>query len=370
MRGSFFRVTGFGCLVAFCLGVLYAAHSHALEQEAWGWGLADYLGFWLGLGLMSGACYRLVLRYPIRPGRKRNAFYHLAAAAVASPLHTAGCYLAIAVIAPRVVTSPKPHWIDEKSLGTFVLGAYPRGMVYYLLIVSIIHALTYYHRYEERALAASQLESQLAQAKLHLLKMQLHPHFLFNTLNSISALLREDVEQADLMIERMGDFLRLTLDHSPAQEVTLREELEFVACYLSIEQIRLQDRLTSVLDVEPRALDARVPALILQPVVENAIRYAISPRSTPGRIEIRGRIERSALLLTVQDDGPGLEESPRASKGKSQGMGLPITRARLERMYGDKHGFELSNAPGGGLIVRLEIPLQASTPLGQAAGLA
>jgi LytS/YehU family sensor histidine kinase len=254
--------------------------------------------------------------------------------------------------------------MEAKTLGGFVLTVYLRGMLYYLLMVAIIHALTYYQRYEEQAVAASQLEAQLAQARLHLLKMQLHPHFLFNTLNSISALLHEDVELADMMIERLGDFLRLTLENSAVQEVTLREELEFVNCYLSIEQIRLQDRLTSLVEVEPEALDARVPTLILQPVVENAIRHAIAPRLAPGRIEIRARRQGAALVLTVRDDGPGIAPPSRQANGK--GMGLSITRARLERLYGAGHRFELADAPEGGLLVTFEIPLGTSLAVGVA----
>jgi two-component system, LytTR family, sensor kinase len=221
-----------------------------------------------------------------------------------------------------------------------------------------VHALDYYRHYQEKSLAASQLEAQLVQTKLHLLKTQLHPHFLFNTLNSISALLHEDVEQADLMIERLGDFLRLTLDHFTAQEVTLREELEFLNCYLSIEQIRLQERLVTAIDVQPQALDAMVPSLILQPIVENAIRHGIAPRASVGRLQIQARHERSTLLLTVRDNGPGL--GPGVNGNNAKGMGLAITRARLERLYGSRCRFELVNAAEGGLVVTLEIPFQPS----------
>jgi len=227
------RVTALGCLIATFLGLCYAAHVHFLGEDGkpvpWAWALADYMGFWWGWGLMSGTLAYLANRFPIGREHKRNLFYHLAASAVASPLHTSFNYGVMKAVA-NVIVIQTPH-----ALMTYkhaVLLAYPRGMVYYGLIVAIVHAINYHHQYEERALAASQLEAQLAQAKLHLLKMQLHPHFLFNTLNSISALLHEDPEQADLMIERLGDFLRLTLDQSTSQEVTLREELEFLSCYL------------------------------------------------------------------------------------------------------------------------------------------
>lgn len=362
MGQRFLRVTAFGCLVATILGLCYAVHSHALGEDGkpvlWSWALADWLGFWWGLGLLSGPSALLVQRFPIERQRKRNAFYHLAAAVIASPLHTSFCYLGTRA---AILLGGPPPWAT-KTLGSFVLDAYLRGMLYYLLVVAIFHALTYYRRYEEKALAASQLEAQLDQARLHLLKTQLHPHFLFNTLNSISALLHEDVEQADLMIERMGDFLRLTLERFTAQEVTLREELEFVNCYLSIEQIRLQERLTSVIDVEPQALDALVPTLILQPLVENAVRYAIAPRSSPGRIQIWAGCRRGALLVTVRDDGPGLPPERVTINGK--GMGLAITRGRLERLYGAGQRFKLANAEDGGLLVSLEIPFSSTPAIG------
>jgi len=349
------RVTAFGCLVATFLGLCYATHIHYLGEHdkpvLWRWALAEYMTFWWGWGLMSGTTVYLVHRFPISRVCKRNALVHLAASAIASPAHSSFCYFGIEAVGRFIVHQPPPDWI---SYSRWVLLAYPRGIVYYGLIVAIVHAFNYYQQYEERALAASQLEAQLAQTKLHLLKMQLHPHFLFNTLNSISALLHEDPEQADLMIERLGDFLRLTLDHSTAQEVTLREEFEFLNCYLSIEQIRLQDRLASDIRVEPQALDARVPTLILQPIVENAIRHAIAPRPTQGRLQIAAAHKRGSLILTVRDNGPGV--SPEWNQENSKGMGLKITRARLERLYGVHQRFELVNAPDGGLLVTIELP--------------
>ena len=343
-------VTGFGLLIGLFMGLIYVVHLHFMGDDgkpiSWTWASAEYGAFWLGWGLLSGPIAWGVFRFPIGRNRRRNLVYHLAAGAIVSPIHSLFCYFAVSLVMPKHMTA---H--------AFILYGYLRGIVYYWLIAAGVHALDYYRQYEERSLAASQLEAQLAQAKLHLLKMQLHPHFLFNTLNSISALLHEDVEQADLMIERLGDFLRLTLDHSTAQEVTLREEMEFLNCYLAIEQIRLQDRLSSHIDVEAQTLDARVPSLILQPLVENAIRHGIAPRTAAGRVEIRARHHRSSLVLTVRDNGLGLKA---VSGLNGKGMGLAITRARLDRLYGAQHRFELSNAPEGGVLVTLEIPYQPS----------
>ncbi|HKP10568.1 MAG TPA: histidine kinase, partial [Blastocatellia bacterium] len=160
------------------------------------------------------------------------------------------------------------------------------GTLLYWLMLLISYATNYYRRYRVGEVRATKLEAQLAHAQLHALRMQLQPHFLFNTLHSISALVHKDPRAADRMIARLGDFLRLTLDSAGTQEVPLHQELEFLKCYLDIERIRFRDRLTTRLDVDPQALECRVPNLILQPIVENAIRHGVAPRSAPGRVEI------------------------------------------------------------------------------------
>jgi sensor histidine kinase YesM len=223
-----------------------------------------------------------------------------------------------------------------------------KELLVYWIIVVISHAVDYYQRYREGELRASQ-------AQLQALKMQLHPHFLFNALHSISALVHSDPEAADKMIARLGDFLRLTLETSAAQEVPLRQELEFLNCYLEIERIRFQDRLTTHIEVDPQTLDCRVPNLILQPVVENAIRHGVAPRAAHGHIEIRAERDGQTLRLQVRDNGAGLptDNSRRASAG---GVGLSNTRARLSQLYGASQRFELANDPRGGAVATIEIP--------------
>ncbi|HXG65679.1 MAG TPA: histidine kinase, partial [Blastocatellia bacterium] len=235
------------------------------------------------------------------------------------------------------------------------------GMMTYGLILIVNYAMEYHRRYREGELRATRLEARLAQAQLQALKMQLHPHFLFNTLNSISALLHKNINAADTMIARLGDFLRLTLENSGAQEVSLREEIDFLKCYLEIERIRFQDRLTVSLDIEPATLDARLPNLILQPIVENAIRHGIAPRSGPGFIGITARHQDGLLQVQVRDNGPGLPPSGRISR---EGVGLANTQERLRQLYGASYRLDLENAPQGGLMVTLEIPykLGSSTP--------
>lgn len=245
-----------------------------------------------------------------------------------------------------------------ESVTNFVVANFTEGIGIYLLIAVASYAFSYYRRYREGQLRTFQLEAQLSQSQLHALKMQLHPHFLFNTLHSISALLNKDPQSARKMITRLGDFLRLTLENSGAQEVTLRKEMEFLSCYLEIERIRFQDRLVTHMDLDEQTLDARVPNLILQPIVENAIRHGIAPRSTPGLIEIEAKQLGASLRIQVRDNGPGISEHRTPENLFKRGLGLTNTETRLERLYGTAHLFDLRNSPDGGLVVTLEIPFR------------
>ena len=218
------------------------------------------------------------------------------------------------------------------------------------------YAYSYYRSYREGQVKTLQLEAQLSHSQLQALKMQLHPHFLFNTLHSISALLNKDVGAARKMITRLGDFLRLTLENSGSQEVTLQQEMEFLSCYLEIERIRFQNRLVTRIDVGEQTLAAKVPNLILQPIVENAIRHGIAPRSTSGLLEIAAKQVDGVLRIQVRDNGPGLPEHRTSQNQLKKGLGLANTETRLQRLYGANHLFDLSNDPAGGLIVTLEIP--------------
>ena len=213
--------------------------------------------------------------------------------------------------------------------------------------------MNYYHIYREGELRASRLRTQLAQSQLEALKMQVHPHFLFNTLHSISALLSKDSEAARRMITRLGDFLRLTLENAGTMEVTLRQELEFLNGYLEIERVRFQDRLTTTIEVDPEVLNVHVPNLILQPIVENAMRHAVA-RSNAGLVEITAFARNGSVRIEVKDNGPGLG-SDQKSRG-SKGVGLANTQARLTNLYGTDTMFELQNRASGGLTVIFEVP--------------
>ena len=229
----------------------------------------------------------------------------------------------------------------------------------YVLIVAAAHGLAFYQGFRDRELRATLLEAKLAQAQLQVLRMQLQPHFLFNTLHSISALVHEDPDGADRMLAQLGDLLRMTLSPEATQEVALRQELDFLDRYLEIEKTRLGERLHISHAVAPETLDACVPHLILQPLVENAIRYAVAPRADGGRVEIKATRSEDVLRIEVWDDGPGLKSSEGAINGS--GLGLKNTRERLAQLYGSAATLELSNVSTRGFLAALTIPLHLDT---------
>jgi sensor histidine kinase YesM len=224
----------------------------------------------------------------------------------------------------------------------------------YWVIVSIVHALTYYRRSQEREHKALELEARLADAKLHALRMQLHPHFLFNTLNAISTLVHKDARAADEMIANLSELLRATLD-AEGQEITLREEIALLDRYLEIQQTRFGDRLRIEKDIDGAALGGLVPTLILQPLVENAIRHGIEPESGPGQISVRAERKENQLFLRVHNNGG---DEPRHPKRPS-GIGLANTQARLTELYGDAARFRLNSKSGEGFAVEIEIPFRS-----------
>ncbi len=220
------------------------------------------------------------------------------------------------------------------------------------MIVAVSHALDYYRKYHERTVQTLELEKHLTEARLQALLHQLKPHFLFNTLNGIASLMHTDVEAADKMLVRLSELLRITMAHTGAPQTSLRDELAFLERYLEIERIRFRNRLEVAIAVDEDAIEAQVPSLILQPIVENAVRHGIEPRSHSGRIELKGFRQDGRLVLTVTDNGTGLPPGGPAREG----IGLANTRARLAELYGADHDFELVNGPAGGLCVRIVIP--------------
>ncbi|MCI0642413.1 MAG: histidine kinase [Gemmataceae bacterium] len=303
--------------------------------------------------LFTMGVFWLCRHFPFGQGRTlRNLAVHVVACLVFAFLQTVALVYALEFIRQDI---PRPT-ITANVLEYFFLANSQQNVFFYWTILAVSHVLQYYRRFREREIRSSQLEAKLAQTQLQILKMQLHPHFLFNTLNAISALIHQDVELADRMIARLGDLLRATLENASKQEVPLKEELDFIEPYLEIEKARLGDRLNVKMSIDPAALGAQVPNLILQPLVENAIRHGIAARAEPGRIDIEARRDNGALHLAVTDDGPGLKSPSPAS----QGIGLANTQARLEKLFGAEQRFELSNGPGRGFRVGITIPFRES----------
>ncbi|HUE85700.1 MAG TPA: histidine kinase [Vicinamibacterales bacterium] len=249
-------------------------------------------------------------------------------------------------------------WGVSTSWGPTVREAFFRTLDYelpvYWALLGLQHARDYYREVRAREVAAAHLETRLVEAQLQALQRQLHPHFLFNTLHAISALLHRDPERADLMIERLSDLLRITLDKVGVQEVTLAEELEYLRAYLDIEQVQFGDRLQVVYEIDAYTLDALVPNLVLQPLAENAIRHGLEPRVGRGRLTVRASRESETLRLQVIDNGRGM--TPAAVSAANQGVGLSNTRSRLERLYGDRARLEFAQSDEGGVAVTIHLP--------------
>jgi two-component system, LytTR family, sensor kinase len=241
----------------------------------------------------------------------------------------------------------------------------------YWAILGIQSAFHHYRRYQEREqqalrleLRASELTSQLTRAQLSALKMQLQPHFLFNTLNAITVLVRQrSADQAEEMLARLGDLLRWVLDDVEAQEVPLRRELEYVQLYLSIEQVRFADRLRVDISADPEVLEAAVPHMSLQPIVENAVRHGIGRRAAAGTIAIRASEANGKLRVLVQDDGPGFKAD---GEPGTNGIGLANTRARLEQLYGTDASLTIDNGDGGGASVTMTVPYHVAAEAARA----
>jgi two-component system LytT family sensor kinase len=238
------------------------------------------------------------------------------------------------------------------SGSSLLLPRVENGLLAYGALVVLGQASRYSALYQTRQLQASELEARLAKTHLQLLRMQLQPHFLFNTLNTVAELVHTDPDTADQMITRLGRLLRLSLDHAGHQVVPLRQEIDFLRMYVEIEQVRFQDRLQIVWNLAPDTLDAAVPTLLWHPVLENAIRHGVTPLAGRGRIVIASYREGEDLILELRDNGRGLPVGgiPR------EGVGLRNIRERVDQLYGSRARFTLEPAPGGGTIATLRLP--------------
>jgi len=299
-------------------------------------------GQWYLWGLAIPFVIWLARRFPIeRKHWMRNGALHLAASVIVS-------------LAEWWLNNLFRHYVLGLPGAVGLVFVFQQNLLTYWILAAATEAIGYYRRYKEGEVRFSELSAQLAQAQLQALRMQLHPHFLFNTLNAIATLVHKDPEAADRMIAQLSDLLRVTLENVGVHEVPLAQELKFLESYLEIERTRFQDRLKVRLEIEPETLDASTPYLILQPIVENAIRHGVATRSSPGTVTVRSKRDGGLLVLEVIDDGPGFPVAPAARNG----VGLSSTRARLEKLYGMNQHFEFGNVEGGGVRVRLAMPFR------------
>lgn len=340
------------------LGQVAAGHTPSplgtlVDEMTGGYGAALFL--WL----IAWAAWRLGL-----PGRRWPAHlgFHLAGIFTFSALHTTANYLSRTVV------------FRLAGLGAYDYGIlpvryameFPKDLVSYTLFFTFLHLFDRYRRARARELHTAQLEARLAQARLHNLQAQLHPHFLFNALNAISSIMYDDVAAADRMLTRLADLLRRALDASRAQVVTLGEELELLDAYLELMQARFGERLETTIEADDELRHALVPALLLQPLVENALEHGAPAPPEPARVGVRCRREEDALVVEIQDNGPGLALPDEPLVGR--GVGVTNTVERLHGLYGDAAELSWRGAPGGGLIVSVRLPYDEAPSAGEPAG--
>jgi two-component system LytT family sensor kinase len=368
--------------IATVLGMMDAVLTYTMfprgSERGWAYTVAITFPSWYVTVPMVPLALKIADRFPLAPGRwRRSLLVHAPASAAFVIIQLAlSSWLCDFVFAP--MTAPRetlpPTFNDfGANLGRLVATYFTTFLAIYWLIVGAHHSLFYLRRAVQRdrdaselAVRTSRLEAGLAQANLRALNMQLQPHFLFNTLNAISVLANKGERAKTVrLIERMSDLLRMSLENTE-QTVPLVRELEFAQRYLDIEQVRFADRMTVRFDVAPDTLNAQVPSMVLQPLVENAVKHGIARRRAAGKIEVRARRDLETLEIAVRDDGPGFTDEPATGR---TGVGLANTQARLEQLYGPD-GFEMyrGNGPGGGALVRITLPFRAAaTGEGEAA---
>jgi two-component system LytT family sensor kinase len=327
--------------------------------RVWWWILLSNIPWWYAWAALTPAVIWLGARWPLAgPRRWRAIGIHAAAAVVSAGVH---------VVASGALT----YWVAggrgaptlSRQIGAFLVNYYIVDIAIYCAILGAYFAFDYARRWRESTLATARLEARatrlelgLADARLQALRMELNPHFLFNTLNAISGLVRKDQRDAAVqMLARLGDLLRATLDRKLPQEISVDDELALLQRYLEIELTRFGARLTVHVDADALARQALVPTLICQPLVENAVRHGASRRSGPVSVTVSARRDGAALVLEVRDTGRGLGAMVR------EGIGLTNTRERLRELYGDAATLHLAEAPGGGTIAAVRMPFR-STP--------
>ena len=281
---------------------------------------------------------------PEKKSLLKNLPLHFVLAIVFALLHRSISFIAyLLLIEPGRLIGGIPIWTNPKILG----GSF-NSFLNYWIILGMYYGITYYQQFRDEKVRSAQLETELANSQLQALKMQLQPHFLFNTLHAVSSLMDESVQKARQTLTLLSNLLRLSLDNIGKQFATLKEELDFVKSYLEIEKTRYQERLEIEYNIEDNLLDLHVPNLILQPLVENAVKHGIAPKSEGGKIVITGKRVNNNLILSVKDNGTGS-----GSKTKTSGLGLINVESRLEKIYPDNFRMEIINKNGFEVIITI-----------------
>lgn len=339
-------------------GLYFASQLHLAYPEPfrrpWREALEINLAHYWIWGLLAPLIVLAARRWPFSRSSWLSVLpVHVGLGVLLTALQILGAHLALMALGSSAW--PGTPW---DGLGKALRTNFHSSLPTYWLVLAVVHAVDYYAKYRDREVRASQLEARLAEARLAALKRQMNPHFLFNTLNSISSLMYVDPDAADAMLARLSELLRLALDADGEQEVPLARELAMLSRYLEIEKIRFEERLRVEVDIPPDLFDAQVPALSLQPLAENAIRHGIGRRPEGGTLRVLAARDNGHLRLRVEDDGPGLVEPGKTGDG----IGLANLRARLAELYGPEQRLELSDRPGGGAVVEIQIPWRSSAP--------
>ncbi len=330
------------------LGFYYLNQVVSAQDISWKFALVSTLPWWYTWALLAPIVLWVARRFPITGSNAIKIIpgVHLPLLLALLLVHSAVSLMLFRVTGIHDTMNTdllKVHFTSRMHLNA----------VAYFTIVGFYFGFDYYKKFQAQGREAAQLELQLAQANLRALKMQLNPHFLFNTLNSVSALVRKNENSTAVrMLGRLGQFLRMALESKGVPEITLSQELDFLERYLEIEQIRFGERLKVKMNIDADTQDLFVPNFLLQPIVENAIHHGIAPQSESGTIEIRASIAGEMLKIQIIDDGPGLADSTLTKRG----VGLSNTAERLERLYGRNQKLGFFNGPNGGLVVEISIP--------------
>lgn len=356
-RAMFLIATLFGLSSAVQSAVLMRLSGEAFWPGDWIHLPVLNLAYWYVPALLAPLVMRVAARYQLgRTSRWKQVGVHVCGALVYSVFHTTSMFGVRAALTWALSSPPMPgrrsFWLRFSSE---YIQQFDWQLMTYLFLVGLAHALEYRRESERRALESSRLETRLVEAQLQSLQRQLHPHFLFNTLNTIAALMRTNVNAADAMIDQLGDLLRMALQTSNRQEISLQQELEALRKYLDIEQTRFGSRLQVQMLIDPDTLDAEVPNLLLQPLVENAVRHGVAPYSRPGWVAVEATRSGDQLVLQVRDSGYGV--APERLLALNSGVGLTNTRARLDHLYPSGHTFTFANVRDG-FCVTVNIPFR------------